>query len=98
MATKPPKGQKVPGTETYHVDEPTTGETEAQKRAKAAAAMLPGPLGEAAKAQKKSIDRTEEAERKAMEGKKHGGKIKAYAKGGSIDGCATKGKTHCKVY
>ena len=36
---------------------------------------------------------------------KHGGKVKAYAKGGVVsaaskraDGCATKGKTKCKVY
>jgi hypothetical protein len=36
---------------------------------------------------------------------KRGGKVKAYAKGGSVssaskraDGCATKGKTKCKVY
>jgi hypothetical protein len=36
---------------------------------------------------------------------KNGGKVKAYAKGGSVssaskraDGCATKGKTKCKVY
>ena len=38
----------------------------------------------------KSMIKHEEAEAKAM---KKGGKVAKYAKGGSIDGCAMKGKT-----
>jgi hypothetical protein len=77
-----------------HIDEPTTGKTAAQKKAESAAGMLPGPLGEAAKAPKKSADRVRDAEEKAL-GKKCGGAVKKMAKGGvtRADGCATKGKT-----
>lgn len=47
----------------------------------------------------------EEAAKKAEPAMMHGGKVKAYAKGGVVssaskraDGCVTKGKTKCKVY
>lgn len=47
----------------------------------------------------------EEAAKKAEPAMMHGGKVKAYAKGGVVssaskraDGCATKGKTRCRTY
>ena len=43
-----------------------------------------------------AMRRIREAREKQESGKKHGGAIKAYRKGGSIDGCAKRGKTRGK--
>lgn len=47
----------------------------------------------------KSMIKHEQAEIKSMKGEKMacGGKVKAYAKGGAIDGCAVRGKTKAKM-
>lgn len=88
MADKQPKGQRVPGTNTYDVQPPTTPLTPEQKRQNAAA------LAKQKAAEKKPInpDVSQEPSSSASKPFAKGGCVKM-ARGG---GCEIRGKTRGK--
>jgi hypothetical protein len=85
MADKQPKGQRVPGTDTYHVDEPTKN-TKKPKRVAPPPPPASGPTGEKVPGSTNTYNVDEPT--------------KPFAKGGSVtrgDGCAQRGKTKGKM-
>ena len=81
---KAPKGQKVPGTKTYHVDEPTK-DTPKTKRAAPAASAASGPEGQEVPGTKTFHVNEPYAK---------GGAVKKMARGGGIE---QRGKTRGRM-
>lgn len=101
VAGKAPEGQEVPGTKTFHVDEPTQDipkptpkpTPKPKPKPKRAASAASAPEGQ-------KVPGTETFH--VNEPYAKGGAVKKMASGGSTssraDGIAVKGKTKCKVY
>ena len=97
MKDKAPKGQRVPGTDMYHVDDPTQDipkpTPKPKPKPKRAASAASAPEGQ-------KVPGTETFH--VNEPYAKGGAVKKMASGGSTssraDGIAVKGKTKCKVY